>query len=183
MQCIKNLKTFLFTCILLSSTYCVDYSNASTPDSLVRIGHISLGNVSHDSVVGDVDSHGNLHFVFTVSGMHTYYQMETSDGQVLINATQITNPGIHKVSHLDITIDDFDVVHIVWLDTSGIHKVTYTALKPLDAIANGTSFDDANLSYADDFWITGYGSQKNEPALGVDDLGNPHVVWIDVMIH
>ena len=63
-------------------------------------------------------------------------------------------------------------------DTSGIHKVTY-ALKPLDAIANGTSFDDANLSYADDFWITAYGSQMNEPALGVDDLGNPHVVWID----
>lgn len=180
MQCIKNLKTFLFTCILLSSTYCVDYSNASTPDSLVRIGQISMGHASLDSVVGDVDSQGNLHFVFTVSGMHTYYQMETSDGQVLINATQITNPGIHKVSHLDITIDDFDVVHIVWLDTSGSHKLTYTALKPLDVIANGTSFDDANLSYADDFKISAYnGSQMNEPALGVDDLGNAHVVWID----
>ena len=120
MQCIKNLKTFLFTCILLSSTYCVDYSNASTPDSLVRIGHISLGNVSHDSVVGDVDSHGNLHFVFTVRRNAYLLQMETSDGQVLINATQITNSGIHKISHLDITIDDFDVVHIIWLDVSGI---------------------------------------------------------------
>ena len=61
-----------------------------------------------------------------MGGFHTYYQMETSDGQVLINATQISNPGIHKVSHLDITIDDFDVIQVIWLDSVD-YSVTYTA--------------------------------------------------------
>ena len=45
--------------------------------------------------------------------------MLASNGEILIDATQITNPGIHKIWHPDVVVDEDDNIHVVWTDKSG----------------------------------------------------------------
>ena len=89
------------------------------------------------------DSEGNAHIIWSRNNLHLYYSMIASDGEVLIDATQITNAGIHKVWHPDMAIDDNDNLHIVWTDKSGTHKIMYTAISPYKIQPfNGQSSDD-----------------------------------------
>ena len=73
------------------------------------------------------DSEGNVHVVWSRSNQHLYYSMISPRGETLIDATQVTNAGLHKIFHPDMVIDEEDRVHIVWADHSGQHKIMYTA--------------------------------------------------------
>ena len=48
------------------------------------------------------DSEGNAHIIWSRNNLHLFYSMIASDGEVLIDATQITNAGIHKLSLIHI---------------------------------------------------------------------------------
>ncbi|MBT60652.1 MAG: hypothetical protein CMA63_03755, partial [Euryarchaeota archaeon] len=72
------------------------------------------------------DSEGNVHVVWTRNNQHLYYSMISPRGETLIDTTQITNPGLHKIWHPDMVIDENDKVHVVWADKSGQHKIIYS---------------------------------------------------------
>ena len=78
------------------------------------------------------DSEGNVHVVWSRNFQHLYYSMISPRGETLIDATQVTNSGLHKIYHPDMVIDDDDKLHIVWADHSGQHKIMYTALNPFN---------------------------------------------------
>ena len=94
----------------------------------VRI--VDGGTASDAQTTVASDSEGNVHVVWTRNNQHLYYSMLSPRGETLIDATQITNPGLHKVWHPDMVIDDNDRIHIVWADKSGQYKIMYTSLDP-----------------------------------------------------
>ena len=83
------------------------------------------------------DSNGNLHTVSVRDGLHIYYSMLSSRGETLIDATQISSAGLHKIWHPDMAIDTNDKVHIVWANKAGQHRIMYTALNPWNAPMDG----------------------------------------------
>ena len=91
------------------------------------------------------DSQGNVHVVWSRSNQHLYYSMISPRGETLIDATQVTSAGLHKIYHPDMVIDQDDRVHIVWADHSGQHKIMYTALHPFNTAMDGTVSDDGSL--------------------------------------
>ena len=75
-------------------------------------------------------------------------------GETLIDATQITNSGLHKIAHPDMVVDENDKVHIVWADKSGQHKIMYTALSPFNAPLDGLATTDGTITAIDDTVIS-----------------------------
>ena len=65
----------------------------------VRI--VDGGTASDAQTTVASDSEGNVHVVWTRNNQHLYYSMLSPRGETLIDATQITNPGLHKVWHPD----------------------------------------------------------------------------------
>jgi len=100
-------------------------------------------------------------------------------GEVLIDATQITNSGLHKVAHPDMVIDENDRVHIVWADKVGQHSIMYTVLSPWAAPMDGSASDDGTITSIDDTIISRRAQNRDWPALDVDSQGNIHIVWQD----
>ena len=43
------------------------------------------------------DSQGNVHVVWSRSNQHLYYSMISPRGETLIDATQVTGSGLHKI--------------------------------------------------------------------------------------
>ena len=126
------------------------------------------------------DSEGNAHIIWSRNNLHLYYSMIASDGEVLIDATQITNAGIHKVWHPDMAIDDNDNLHIVWTDKSGTHKIMYTAISPYKIQPfNGQSSDDGSLTSVDDMVVSQRAQDRDWPSIDVDSQGNVHIAWED----
>ena len=106
--------------------------------------------------------------------------MVASNGEILIDATQITNAGIHKVWHPDIVADEDDNIHIVWTDKSGTHKIMYTALSPYKIQPfNGQSSTDNSITGIDDTIISQRAQDRDWASIDVDSQGNIHIAWQD----
>jgi len=125
------------------------------------------------------DSEGNVHVVWSRSNQHLYYSMISPRGDTLIDATQVTGAGLHKIYHPDMVIDENDRVHIVWADHSGQHKIMYTALHPFNTAMDGSVSDDGTLTAIDDYIVAQHINNRDWPAIDVDSKGNIHIVWQD----
>ena len=125
------------------------------------------------------DSEGNVHVVWSRSNQHLFYSMVSPRGETLIDATQVSNSGLHKIYHPDMVIDDNDNVHIVWADHSGQHKIMYTALKPFATAMDGSNSNDGELTAIDDYIVAQQINNRDWPAIDVDSQGNVHIVWQD----
>ena len=125
------------------------------------------------------DSEGNVHVVWSRSNQHLYYSMISPRGDTLIDATQVTGAGLHKIYHPDMVIDEDNIVHITWADHSGQHKIMYTALHPFKTAMDGTVSDDGSLTAIDDYIIAQHINNRDWPAIDVDSKGNIHIVWQD----
>lgn len=126
------------------------------------------------------DSHGNLHTVSVREGAHIYYSLSSRSGEMLIDKTQITNPGIHRIGEPDIEVDEFDRVHAVWADEAGQHSIVYTVLNPWAASLNGSESDDSTLTLIDDTIVVQRNQNRNNPGIAIDSLNNVHLVWEDL---
>tara|TARA_B100001093_G_scaffold68951_1_gene59232 strand:- start:32779 stop:37869 length:5091 start_codon:yes stop_codon:yes gene_type:complete len=125
------------------------------------------------------DSEGNVHVVWTRNNQHLYYSMISPRGETLIDTTQITNPGLHKIWHPDMVIDENDKVHVVWADKSGQHKIIYSVLNPWATAMDGMASDDGSLSQIDDHIVSSRAQNRDWPAIDLDSQGNVHIVWED----
>ncbi len=125
------------------------------------------------------DSEGNVHVVWSRSNQHLFYSMVSPRGETLIDATQVSNSGLHKIYHPDMVIDENDNVHIVWADHSGQHKIMYTALKPFATAMDGSNSNDGELTAIDDYIVAQHINNRDWPAIDVDSQGNVHIVWQD----
>lgn len=125
------------------------------------------------------DSEGNVHIAWSRNSQHLYYSMLSPRGETLIDATQITNSGLHKIAHPDMVVDENDKVHIVWADKSGQHKIMYTALSPFNAPLDGLATTDGAITAIDDTVISQRAQNRDWPAIDVDSQGNLHLVWQD----
>ena len=125
------------------------------------------------------DSEGNVHVVWSRSNQHLYYSMISPRGETLIDATQVTGSGLHKIQHPDMVIDENDKVHIVWADHAGQHKIMYTALHPFNTAMDGSVSDDGTLTAIDDYIVAQHINNRDWPAIDVDSKGNVHIVWQD----
>ena len=125
------------------------------------------------------DSEGNVHVVWSRANQHLFYSMISPRGDTLIDATQVTGAGLHKIYHPDMVIDDQDRVHIVWADHSGQHKIMYTALHPFNTAMDGSVSDDGTLTAIDDYIVAQHINNRDWPAIDVDSQGNIHIVWQD----
>ena len=125
------------------------------------------------------DSEGNVHVVWSRSNQHLYYSMISPRGDTLIDATQVTGSGLHKIYHPDMVIDENDIVHVTWADHSGQHKIMYTALHPFNTAMDGSVSDDGALTAIDDYVVAQHVNNRDWPAIDVDSQGNIHIVWQD----
>jgi len=138
------------------------------------------GSASDTQAVIVADSQGNAHIVWSRNNLHLFYSMIASNGDILIDGTQITNPGIHKIWHPDAAIDDDDNLHIVWADKAGTHKIMYTAISPFKIQPfNGQVSDDGSLTAVDDLIVSQRAQDRDWPAIDTDSRGNVHIVWED----
>ena len=138
------------------------------------------GGTSTDSQVGVAsDSEGNVHVIWVRNNLHLYYSMLSPRGETLIDATQISSAGLHKIWHPDMVIDTNDKVHIVWADRAGQHKIMYTALSPWSAPMDGQASDDGTLTVIDDTVISMRSQNRDWPSIALDSQNNVHIAWED----
>ena len=140
------------------------------------------GTASDSQAAVASDSEGNVHIVWARNTQHLYYSMISPRGETLIDATQITNPGLHKVWHPDMVIDDNDRIHLVWADKSGQHKIMYTSINPYLAPLDGMAAEDTGqfgISVIDDTIISMRAQDRDWPSIDVDSQGNLHIAWQD----
>ena len=175
-----SLVSIMLLSVLSGMVVATDYAEANTvvitePQQIVDGGSASD---TQTAIVGD--SQGNVHIIWARNSLHLYYSMLASNGEVLIDATQITNPGIHKVWHPDAAVDEDDNIHIVWTDKSGTHKIMYTALSPYKIQPfNGQSSTDGAITGIDDTVISQRAQDRDWPSLDIDSQGNVHIAWED----
>ena len=137
------------------------------------------GTASDNQAAVASDSEGNVHIVWARNTQHLYYSMLSPRGEILIDATQITSPGLHKVWHPDMVIDDNDRIHLVWADKSGQHKIMYTSINPYLAPLDGMAAQDTAISVIDDTIISMRAQDRDWPSIDVDSQGNLHIAWQD----
>ena len=125
------------------------------------------------------DSEGNVHIVWTRNNLHLYYSMVSPRGETLIDTTQITDPGLHKIWHPDMVVDENDKIHVVWADKSAQHKIVYTVLNPWATAMDGSASDDGQLSAIDDHIVSSRAQNRDWPAIDIDSQGGVHIVWED----
>jgi len=141
------------------------------------------GTASDEQAAVVADSEGNVHVVWTRNKLHLYYSMLSPRGETLIDATQITNAGLHKVWHPDIAVDDLDRIHVVWADKAGQHAIMYTAISPWAAPMDGMASADGTITAIDDTIIERRPQNRDWPALDIDSQNNVHIVWQDNFSH
>ena len=126
------------------------------------------------------DSEGNVHIVWSENTNHLFYKLFDARGNVLIDATRISNAGQVKSWHPDIAIDQNDYVHIVWADKAGsTPAIMYTALNPSMDDQDGDSALDNVISAIDDTVVVQKSKNRDWPAIAVDSLGGVHITWED----
>ncbi len=137
------------------------------------------GTATDQQAAVSSDSEGNVHVVWTRNNLHLYYSMISPRGDTLIDTTQITNPGLHKIWHPDMVVDEMDRVHIVWTDKASQHKIVYTVLNPWATPMDGSASDDGTISAIDDHVVSMRAQNRDWPAIDLDSQGNAHIVWED----
>ena len=125
------------------------------------------------------DSEGNVHVVWSRNTQHMFYTMLDPRGSILIDATQISNPGQVRAWHPDVEIDSQDNVHVVWADRGSQHKIVYTVLDPSFDDLDGTPADQGRISVVDDFVVSQRAQDRDWPSLAIDSRDNAHIVWED----
>ncbi|MFZ8906906.1 MAG: hypothetical protein ACO2Y2_06180 [Poseidonia sp.] len=153
--------------------------SASTVVITEAIQIVDGGTSSDQQAAVGSDSSGNVHVVWTRNNLHLYYSMISPRGETLIDATQITNAGLHKIWHPDLAVDEYDRIHVVWADKSGQHAIMYTALSPWAAPMDGMASDDGTITAIDDTIISRRSQNRDWPALDIDSQNNVHIVWQD----
>ena len=135
--------------------------SASTVVITEAVQIVDGGTASDSQAAVGSDSSGNVHLVWTRNNLHLYYSMISPRGETLIDATQITNSGLHKVWHPDLAVDEYDRIHVVWADKAGQHAIMYTALSPWAAPMDGMASDDGPLRALAD----GVGSKDRQASI------------------
>ena len=153
--------------------------SASTVVITEAIQIVDGGTSSDQQAAVGSDSSGNVHVVWTRNNLHLYYSMISPRGETLIDATQITNAGLHKIWHPDLAVDEYDRIHVVWADKSGQHAIMYTALSPWAAPMDGMASDDGTITAIADTIISRRSQNRDWPALDIDSQNNVHIVWQD----
>ena len=177
----KSRAPCLFFCFMLLVTVFCPLANASSDYNMTEPKVIvDNGNADFSQASTVQDDNGNLHILSSVSNMHLYYSMIDIEGEIVINNTQITNPGIHSISNPKIAIDNANRLHSVWFDNSGTAKIMYTALDPYSTgVLNGQSTNDSNITIIDDTIVVNRSDTRSNLDLAVDSQGNVHIVWQD----
>ncbi|MEC7059191.1 MAG: hypothetical protein VXW90_02890 [Candidatus Thermoplasmatota archaeon] len=153
--------------------------SASTVVITEAVQIVDGGTASDSQAAVGSDSSGNVHLVWTRNNLHLYYSMISPRGETLIDATQITNSGLHKVWHPDLAVDEYDRIHVVWADKAGQHAIMYTALSPWAAPMDGMASDDGTITAIDDTIISRRSQNRDWPSLDIDSQNNVHIVWQD----
>ncbi|RJU94249.1 MAG: hypothetical protein DWC03_03190, partial [Candidatus Poseidoniales archaeon] len=146
--------------------------SASTVVITEAIQIVDGGTSSDQQAAVGSDSSGNVHVVWTRNNLHLYYSMISPRGETLIDATQITNSGLHKIWHPDLVVDEYDRIHVVWADKAGQHAIMYTALSPWAAPMDGMASDDGTITAIDDSIISRRSQNRDWPALDIDSQNN-----------
>ena len=138
--------------MVLSTTLIVPSDEVEAAEVVITdaVRVVDGGPMNERMVSMAADSEGNIHFVWSRNTQHLFYTMldpradTDGDGQAdpLIDATQISNPGIHRAWHPDIAIDSQDRVHVTWTDKSSQHAIKYTVLDPSLHPQDGTAADE-----------------------------------------
>ena len=169
--------------LLVMSTTMVGYVPGEAEAATVVITEakqiVDGGAINERMVSLDSDSDGNIHVVWSRNTQHLYYAMLDPRADVLIEATQISNPGSHRAWHPDIAVDSEDRVHVTWTDKASQHAIMYTLLDPFQDDQNGDVSDDNTLSIVDDTIVAQRQQDRDWPAIDVDSHDNPHIVWED----
>ena len=156
-----------------------EQAEASTVVITEAVRIVDGGTASDTQATVASDSEGNVHIVWARNTQHLYYSMLSPRGETLIDATQITSPGLHKVWHPDMVVDENDRIHLVWADKSGQHKIMYTSINPYLAPLDGMAAEDAAISVIDDTIISMRAQDRDWPSIDVDSQGNLHIAWQD----
>jgi len=179
----QKMKSISLAALMLLSTLSVILIAAPAAATQVVITEaiqiVDSGSANDRMAAVAADSEGNVHVIWSRSTQHLYYSMVSPRGDVLIDATQITSSGLHKIFHPDMVIDELDNVHIVWADHSGQHKIMYTVLAPFNTAMDGNPSDDGSLTIIDDTIVAQHSNNRDWPAIDVDSKGNVHIVWED----
>ena len=173
---------FLVTIMLLSSMSTIIMIPEAEAAQVVITEAIQVsdgGSANDRASAVAADSEGNVHVIWARSNLHIFYTMISPRGITMIDATQITNSGLHSIQHLDMVIDEQDKIHIAWADKRGQHSIMYTALRPYNANHDGSVSDDVTLSAIDDFEVSSRSENRDWPSLDVDSKGNIHIAWQD----
>ena len=141
-----SLVSIMLLSILSGMVVASDFAEANTVVITEPHQIVDGGSASDTQTAIAGDSQGNVHIIWARNKLHLYYSMLASNGEILIDATQITNPGIHKVWHPDVVVDDDDNIHVVWTDKSGTHKIMYMALSPYCLLYTSPSPRDLAVS-------------------------------------
>ena len=86
-----------------------EQAEASTVVITEAVRIVDGGTASDTQATVASDSEGNVHIVWARNTQHLYYSMLSPRGETLIDATQITSPGLHKVWHPDMVVDEMIV--------------------------------------------------------------------------
>ena len=178
---VRNSITMVF--IMLMSTFAaIEFSESAKGSEIVLTDAIRVvnGGTHNDRMVSmAADSMGNTHFVWSRNTHHLYYKMLNARGDVLIDETQISDPGTQRAWHPDVKVDHNDNVQIVWIDKAGQWSVMYTLLDPSQDDLDGSSGLDAVLSIINDFAVSSHQQNRDWPAIDIDSENNAHIVWED----
>ena len=176
---VRNSITMVF--IMLMSTFAaIEFSNSARGSEIVLTDAIQVvnGGTHNDRMVSmAADSMGNTHFVWSRNTHHLYYKMLNARGDVLIDETQISDPGTQRAWHPDVKVDHNDNVQIVWIDKAGQWSVMYTLLDPSQDDLDGSTGLDAVLSIINDFAVSSHQQNRDWPAIDIDSEKNAHIVW------
>jgi uncharacterized membrane protein len=154
-------------------------ASASTVVITEAVQIVDGGTASDSQAAVTADSSGNVHVVWTRNNLHLYYAMLSPRGETMIDATQITNSGLHKIWHPDIAVDEYDRIHVVWADKAGQHAIMYSVLSPWAAPMDGMASDDGTITAIDDTIIERRSQNRDWPAIDIDSQNNVHIVWQD----
>jgi len=178
---VRNSITMVF--IMLMSTFAaIEFSESAKGSEIVLTDAIRVvnGGTHNDRMVSmAADSMGNTHFVWSRNTHHLYYKMLNARGDVLIDETQISDPGTQRAWHPDVKVDHNDNVQIVWIDKAGQWSVMYTLLDPSQDDRDGSTGLDAVLSIINDFAVSSHQQNRDWPAIDIDSENNAHIVWED----
>jgi len=180
-QSMKSLSLVMLLLLSVCSSMFIvtDVAEANTVVITEAVQVVDGGAASDQQSAVGSDSEGNVHLVWTRNGQHLWYSMLSPRGETMIDATQITNSGLHKIAHPDLVVDEDDTVHIVWADRAGQHSIMYTALQPFKAPRDGQATTDGAISSIDDTIISKRSQNRDWPAIDVDSQGALHIVWQD----